>query len=72
MVHTQCIQTANKISGLVVWCGVHKEYQPTESHGRVSYPQELEGWSKESTLLFVDRTLGTNYQRQCFEGCPIQ
>ena len=22
--------------------------------------------------FFVDRTLSTNYQRQCFEGCPIQ
>ena len=42
------------------------------SQGRVSYPQEVEGWSEVSTPFFVDRILNTNYQWQCFEGCPIQ
>ena len=35
----------------VVWGCVHKENQPTASRGRVSYPQEVEGWREVSTLF---------------------
>ena len=34
-----------------VWCGVCKENRPTAIQGWVSYPQELEGWSKVFTLF---------------------
>ena len=33
----------------LVWCGMRNENRPTASRGRVSYPQEVEGWSEVST-----------------------
>ena len=37
-----------------VWSGVHKENRPISSRGRVSYPQEVEGWSEVSTpFLYI-------------------
>ena len=44
----------------------------TPGQGRVNYPQEVEGWSKVSTIFCTLDPYSTNYQRQCFEGCPIQ
>ena len=32
---------------------MRKENRPTSSQGRVSYPQEVEGWSKVSTYRFM-------------------
>ena len=38
-------------SGQEYRCGVSEESRPIASQGRVSYPQEAEGWSEVSTLF---------------------
>ena len=49
------MQEGKLVSGCgLEWCGVRQENRPTASRCRVSYPQEVEGWSKVSTsFLYI-------------------
>ena len=54
----------------LVVCGVCKENRPTASRGRVSYPQEVEGWSEVSALFLYIGPLAQTTSDKASKAVP--